>query len=245
MKENKYDNEKFFEKYALMDRSKEGLIAAGEWETLKSLLPDFCGKRLLDLGCGYGWHCIYAMEQGASSAVGIDISQKMLEVAKAKTTFPEVEYQCVAMEDMDFEADSFDIVLSSLAFHYTECFEEIVQKIYRFLKPGGVFVFSVEHPVFTAQGSQDWYYNEQGEIMHFPVDNYYFEGKRTAHFLGEDVVKYHKTLTTYLNSLISCGLQINNIVEPKPAVHLLDTVAGMRDELRRPMMLIVVANKPI
>lgn len=245
MKENKYDNEKFFEKYALMDRSKEGLIAAGEWETLKSLLPDFCGKRLLDLGCGYGWHCIYAMEQGASSAVGIDISQKMLEVARAKTTYPEVEYQCVAMEDMEFEPENFDIVLSSLAFHYIECFEEIVQKIYRFLKPGGVLVFSVEHPVFTAQGSQDWYYNEQGEIMHFPVDNYYFEGKRTAHFLGEDVVKYHKTITTYLNSLISCGLQINNIVEPKPAVHLLDTVAGMRDELRRPMMLIVVANKPI
>ncbi len=87
MKENKYDNDLFFGKYSQMSRSKDGLIAAGEWETMKSLLPDFSGKRMLDLGCGYGWHCIYAMEQGAASVVGVDISHKMLEVAKKKTTF--------------------------------------------------------------------------------------------------------------------------------------------------------------
>ena len=39
MKENKYDDEVFFEKYSQMDRSKEGLAGAGEWETLKELLP--------------------------------------------------------------------------------------------------------------------------------------------------------------------------------------------------------------
>ena len=47
----------------------------------------FKDKRVLDLGCGYGWHCIYAMEHGASSVVGVDISHKMLEVAKRKNTF--------------------------------------------------------------------------------------------------------------------------------------------------------------
>ena len=46
-------------------------------ETLRKLLPDFKDKRVLDLGCGYGWHCIYAMEHGASSVVGVDISHKM------------------------------------------------------------------------------------------------------------------------------------------------------------------------
>ena len=52
MKENKYDDESFFRKYGEMGRSKEGLIAAGEWETMKALLPDFKGKRMLDIGCG-------------------------------------------------------------------------------------------------------------------------------------------------------------------------------------------------
>lgn len=243
MKENKYDDEVFFEKYGRMERSRNGLTAAGEWETLKKLLPDFRGKRMLDLGCGYGWHCIYAAEHGASAVVGIDISRRMLEVARAKTSFPQVRYRCVAMEDMEFDEGSFDVVLSSLALHYIEDFEPVVRKVHRFLKPGGSFLFSVEHPVFTAYGTQDWYYGEKGEILHFPVDNYYYEGKRVAHFLGENVIKYHRTLTTYLNGLLANGFQIDSVVEPQPPERLMETVPGMKDEMRRPMMLIVSAGK--
>ena len=243
MKENKYDDEVFFEKYGRMERSRNGLTAAVEWETLKKLLPDFRGKRMLDLGCGYGWHCIYAAEHGASAVVGIDISRRMLEVARAKTSFPQVRYRCVAMEDMEFDEGSFDVVLSSLALHYIEDFEPVVRKVHRFLKPGGSFLFSVEHPVFTAYGTQDWYYGEKGEILHFPVDNYYYEGKRVAHFLGENVIKYHRTLTTYLNGLLANGFQINSVVEPQPPERLMETVPGMKDEMRRPMMLIVSAGK--
>ena len=81
---NIYDNEKFFESYSQMNRSQQGLYGAGEWQTLKRLLPDFKKKRVLDLGCGYGWHCLYAAEHGAASVIGVDISEKMLEVARKK-----------------------------------------------------------------------------------------------------------------------------------------------------------------
>lgn len=83
---------------------------------------------------------------------------------------------------MEFPEESFDVILSSLAFHYVADYEILVKKIYRILKSGGKLVFTVEHPVFTAYGTQDWHYNEKGEILHFPVDNYYYEGKRTAVF---------------------------------------------------------------
>ena len=116
--------------------------------------------------------------------------------------------------------------------------------LYRMLKAGGNLVFTVEHPVFTAHGTQDWYYNEKGEILHFPVDNYYYEGKRTAVFLGEKVTKYHRTLTTYLNTLLSNGFIINRIVEPQPPEYMMD-IPGMQDEMRRPMMMIVSANKKV
>lgn len=242
MKENKYDDPVFFEKYSQMSRSKEGLAGAGEWETLQKLLPDFLGKRVLDLGCGYGWHCIYAMEQGAASVVGVDISEKMLEIAREKTKFPQVEYRKLPIEDIDFPAESFDVVISSLALHYIASFDAVAKKVQACLKSGGAFVFSVEHPVFTAYGSQDWYYDEQGNILHFPVDHYYIEGKREASFLGEAVVKYHKTLTTYLDGLLTNGFELCRVVEPKPSESMLD-LPGMRDELRRPMMLIVSARK--
>ena len=62
MKENKYDDEKFFHQYSQMSRSVDGLKGAGEWHVLQKMLPDFQGKRVLDLGCGFGWHCQYAIE---------------------------------------------------------------------------------------------------------------------------------------------------------------------------------------
>lgn len=242
MKENKYDDPVFFEKYSQMGRSKEGLLGAGEWETLKTLLPDFKGKRVLDLGCGYGWHCIYAMEQGAASVTGIDLSEKMLEVAREKTFYPQVTYLRMAMEEIGFGKDSFDIVISSLALHYVKSFDAVAKKVRDCLSDGGSFVFSAEHPIFTAQGPQDWHYDEQGKILHFPVDNYFYEGERKAVFLGETVTKYHKTLTTYLDGLLNNGFRIRHVVEPQPPASMM-SIPGMKDEMRRPMMLLVSAVK--
>ena len=242
MKENKYDDPRFFEKYSQMTRSQQGLAGAGEWRELEKLLPDFHGKRVLDLGCGYGWHCQYAAEHGAAYVLGTDISQKMLEAARARNPGPSIEYRQAAMEDLRFPDGSFDVVLSSLAFHYVKDFRPLVRSISRWLTPGGSFVFSVEHPVFTAYGSQDWYYGPDGEILHFPVDNYYVEGPREAVFLGERVTKYHRTLTTYLDTLLENGFRLTRVVEPQPPEDMME-LPGMRDELRRPMMLLVSAVK--
>ena len=163
MGENKYDDPVFFDKYSRMARSRQGLSGAGEWKTLEKLLPGFAGKRVLDLGCGYGWHCRYAAEHGAASVVGVDCSERMLAVAREKTAdLPQVTYAKEAMEDVDFSPESFDVVLSSLAFHYVEDFPALREKIRRWLVPGGDFVFSVEHPIFTARGDQDWLYGPGG-----------------------------------------------------------------------------------
>ena len=243
VKENKYDDPVFFEKYAQMDRSRLGLQGAGEWKTLEPMLPDFAGRDVLDLGCGYGWHCAYAAEHGARSVLGLDISGKMLEVARGHHAASVIEYRRMAMEDADFADGSFDVVLSSLAFHYVADFGALVRKIVRWLRPGGDFVFSCEHPVFTAEGSQDWYRDEQGNILHFPVDNYYIEGRRQAVFLGERVTKYHRTLTSYVGALLSGGFTLTGLAEPQPPQEMIGTVPGMADELRRPMMLILSAKK--
>lgn len=242
MKENKYDEEIFFEKYSQMDRSKKGLSGAGEWRQFQKLMPDFRGKRVLDLGCGYGWHCRYAAENGAASVLGTDISQKMLRRAEEMSVGTGIRYRRKAMEDLEFPDESFDIVLSSLAFHYVRDFFRLLEKINSWLVPEGKLIFSVEHPVFTAYGNQDWYRDEQGNILHFPVDRYFFEGKRDAVFLGEKVIKYHRTLTTYLNGLLQSGFSLEQVVEPQPPEEMLD-LPGMEDELRRPMMLLISAVK--
>ena len=242
MQENKYDDNRFFQKYAEMSRSKYGLKGAGEWSAFQKILPNFEGKKVLDLGCGYGWHCKYAVEQGADHVLGIDLSHKMLETAKQKNSASNITYRRAAIEDLNFSPETFDIILSSLAFHYIKDFETIIQNISNWLKQGGEFVFSVEHPIFTAYGTQDWYYDNNGNILHFPVDNYYYEGKREAIFLGEKVIKYHRTLTTYLNSLLQMNFELQHIIEPQPPEEMMD-IPGMKDEMRRPMMLLVSARK--
>lgn len=242
MKENRYNDEQFFLKYREMGRSKEGLKGAGEWSELQKILPDFHDKKVLDLGCGYGWHCKYAIENGADYVLGTDISDKMLTIAKEKNSDSRIDYQCIAMEDLTFPSETFDVVMSSLAFHYVKDFEALAANISQWLKKEGEFVFSVEHPVFTAYGTQDWYYDEDGNILHFPVDHYYYQGKRDAVFLGEHVTKYHRTLTTYLNTLLQNGFEFQHIIEPQPPKNMRE-LEEMKDEMRRPMMLLISTKK--
>lgn len=240
--ENKYDDLTFFEKYSQMKRSQQGLEAAGEWQTLQSVLPDFKSKTVLDLGCGYGWHCLYAYHHGAAAVIGVDCSQRMLEVAREKANGLPITYHQMAMEEIAFDKQQFDVVLSSLAFHYVKEIEPLFQAIYDSLKEQGIFVFSVEHPIFTAHGSQNFIYDESGNIQHFPIDRYFEEGIRTPKFLQETVTKYHRTLTTYLNTLLQLGFMLEAVIEPQPPKSLLHET-GMKDEFRRPMMLIVRAKK--
>lgn len=243
MKQNKYDDSGFFEKYSQMPRSLGGLDAAGEWTTFRSLLPDLLDKKVLDLGCGFGWHCRYARERQARSVVGVDLSENMLNRAKAMTEDPQIEYRCLAIEDIAFAEGEFDVVISSLALHYIEHFDIICRNVYHCLAPGASFVLSVEHPVFTALAAQDWYYGQQGEKLHWPVDNYHNEGPRESRFLDNDVIKYHRTVTTYMNSLIEAGFRIRKLSELQPTQEMLDKNAAWQEEIRRPMFLLISAVK--
>lgn len=245
MRENKYDDIEFFDKYKSMPRSINGLKGAGEWHELKRMLPSMKNKNILDLGCGFGWHCKYASEQEADKIVGIDISKKMLEEAKKRNDSKNIEYLNIPIEDIDFKEGEFDIVISSLALHYIEDCKKVFMKVNTCLSEKGEFIFSVEHPIFTSKGSQDWNYDKDGNILDWPVDRYFTEGLRETKFLGEEVKKYHRTLMTYINELIESGFNIKKVVEPKADPNLLDKYDGMKDEFRRPMFLIISATKNI
>lgn len=240
MRQNKYNDEAFLDKYSMMDRSIGGLELAGEWHILKEMLPDFNKKRVLDIGCGFGWHCKYASIKGAKHVLGIDLSSKMLKKAEQKNNDNKIKYKCMAMEDIDFKEGEFDIVISSLAFHYTKDFDLICKKINKCLSDNGDFIFSVEHPIFTAKEAQEWYYGDHNEILHWPVDNYQYEGIRKTRFLGEEVIKYHRTFETYINTLIQNGFVINNVSEPIPPKNM---EVDLKDEFRRPMFLMISCSK--
>lgn len=235
---NEYDNEKFFNQYAMMPRSKEGLSAAGEWHQLKPLFPPLQKKSFLDLGCGYGWHCKYAEEQGAFQIVGIDLSGKMVEEAQKRNSGEKIIYRVCGINEYEYPENEWDCVISNLALHYIEDLDSVFQKVFKTLKSGGIFLFNIEHPVFTSGIGQDWLYSGNGTIQCWPVDNYFISEKKHNNFLGCDVVKYHHTLTQILMGLLNNGFSIEAVEEAEPPKEMMD-IPGMKDEMRRPMMLLV------
>lgn len=236
-----YDQQRFFEKYAQMERSKKGLEGAGEWTAFRGLLPPLRDKDILDLGCGYGHHIAYFLEKQAASVMAIDASERMLSVARQRMEDARVRFEHVAIEDYDYPIHRYDLVFSSLALHYVADYEALLKGVFRTLRSGGEFVFSVEHPVFTAQGTQQWA-ERDGHRLHWPVDRYFEEGARESIFLGESVPKVHRTLQTYLNTLLQEGFALVRVIEPTPPPAWLEQ-PDMADELRRPMMLCIKARK--
>ena len=237
-----YDNDNFFAAYQAMPRSQNGLAAAGEWHQLQSLFPPLAGKTVLDLGCGYGWHCEYAAQQGAASVLGIDASVKMIAEARHAHALPQIRYEVGDLLGYEYPAETYDLVVSNLVLHYISELPPLYAKIWRTLKPGGTFLFNIEHPTFTAGVHQEWICDDGGNALYWPVDDYFLPGPRETIFLGERVTKHHHTLTQILAPLLALGFRLTAVEEAMPPESMRD-LPEMRDELRRPMMLLVRAEK--
>ena len=153
---NHYDNPEFFAAYAQMYRSQAGLDGAGEWHQLKSLFPDMKDKNVLDLDCGYGWHCKYATDMGARRVTGIDLSAKMIAEARKRNSDERIDYHVASLLDWDYQPATYDVVVSNLVLHYVEDLDDVYHRIHETLRPSGVFLMNIEHPTFTAGVNQQF-----------------------------------------------------------------------------------------
>ena len=242
MTQNIYDNEEFFAGYSRLRRSVEGLDGAPEWPALRALLPDLRGCNVLDLGCGFGWFCRWAAQQGAAHVLGIDVSERMLAQAKETTDAPSVTYIKADMEQLELQPNSFDVVYSSLALHYVNNLTGLMTRTHRALVSGGALVFSVEHPIFTAPSWPSWSQDAAGRKT-WPIDGYLDEGSRSTDWFAKGVIKQHRTLATYINRLIQIGFVISHIEEWGPNPAQIAQEPDWADERQRPPFLIVAATR--
>jgi SAM-dependent methyltransferase len=242
MQQNIYDRPDFFAGYSQLTRSVHGLDGAPEWPSVRALLPDLSGMRVVDLGCGFGWFCRFARRQGAERVVGIDLSQNMIARAKAETDDPAVDYAIGDLDRIELSEASFDFAYSSLAFHYVEDFRRLMGVVYRALAPGSSFVFTIEHPIFMAPSRPGWLPQGDGGKI-WPLDRYGVEGPRTTDWISKGVVKQHRTMTTTLNTLVDEGFTIRRIEEWMPSREQVVADPPLADEFDRPTFLIVAAQR--
>src|SRR5215470_659848 len=242
MTQNIYDNAEFFERYSQLPRSVEGLNGAPEWPALRALLPDLHGHKVLDLGCGFGWFCRWARTQGAAEVVGVDVSEKMLARARAGSSDAAITYLRADMEQLALSAASFDLIYSSLALHYVEHLGVLMAEVHRALAPGGRFVFSVEHPVFTAPMEPGWSLNASGRKS-WALESYLEEGPRSTDWLAKGVIKQHRMLATYINTLLRNGFTLMHIEEWGPTPEQIAVRPALADERRRPPFLLLSVRR--
>jgi SAM-dependent methyltransferase len=239
--QNIYDDEQFFAGYSRLPRSVEGLDGAPEWPALRALLPDLRGLDVLDLGCGFGWFCRWARQQGAAHVLGVDVSEKMLARARATTEDPAITYSRADLERLQLPA-SFDLVHSSLALHYIEALDRLMATVHRSLVHGGRLVFSVEHPIYTAPDEPGWSVDAAGRKT-WPLDGYLEEGPRSTDWLTRGVIKQHRTIATYLNLLLGLGFAISHVEEWGPTREQITARPELADERQRPPFLLVAARR--
>nr|WP_153365871.1 class I SAM-dependent methyltransferase [Rhizobium sp. ICMP 5592] len=240
--QNIYDDPAFFQGYSKLQRSIDGLAGAAEWPSMRALLPDLRGLDIVDLGCGFGWFCRWAREQGAVGVLGLDVSDNMLARAESETVDKAIRYGKADLEDLQLPVAAFDLVYSSLAFHYIKNFSGLLVTIHRALKPGGRLIFSIEHPIYMAPRQPDWLVDAEGRRS-WPLDSYQMEGPRVTNWLAEGVVKQHRPMGTTLNLLISSGFTIMHVEEWTPTDADLATHPDWAIERERPMFLLISTMK--
>jgi SAM-dependent methyltransferase len=242
MAQNIYDNPEFFAGYSQLPRQVHGLNGAPEWGAIRAMLPALSGKRVADLGCGFGWASRWMRAQGAISVLGVDLSQNMIARAVADTSDGGIEYRIADLETLELPPTSFDLVYSALTFHYVEDFARLARMVHKALVRGGDLIFTIEHPIFMAAAHPHWIADEDGRKT-WPVNGYSVEGERRTDWYAKGVLKYHRTLGTTLNTLIGAGFELRRVEEFAPTSEQVEQLPELAEELERPMMLLISARK--
>ncbi len=235
-----YDDEAQFQTYMQHLHRSENPNDTIEKPILVELIGDPRWKRVLDLGCGDAALGVELLEQGAQSYTCIEGSQKMVTLAQKALEGTRSEIICTSMENWKYPETAFDLVVSRLALHYVEHLEEVFQKVHDSLSPGGLFVFSVEHPVIT---SSDRSRPETGPRKDWIVDNYFETGLRISPWLGSEVAKYHRTVEDYFHMLQEAGFSVESLRESRPNRANFATEETYQRRKRIPLYLFMAARK--
>lgn len=243
--QNIYDNEKFYKEYR--DMREKGLNANElvEIPNIKEMLPDLKGKRILDLGCGNGGMSKYFIEQGAKSVLAIDLSSNMLNEAREKNSDENITYVLLGMEDISKIEGKFDMVFSSLAFHYVQDYDKLVADIYNLLDNDGILLYSQEHPMATAPK----YHKEMKSSIfiddkrYYVISDYNDNGERKLFWNVDGVIKYHRNISSIINTLIKNKYKLLEVKESIASKEAIELNKKYENQMDRPYFLYIKASK--
>jgi SAM-dependent methyltransferase len=214
-----FDDLDFVERFLQKRQSPRSLNNLLDTPMLLELAGDFQSKSVVEIGCNVGSLAEKLTETGLARYIGFDISEAFL--ARARKRIVDSRF---AFEVLDANAGlpecSADLVLSGLTLNFVENAKLLLATTQRALSEGGLFVFSIRHPMRTS--------NLEGKRSDgsWNVRDYCEEGRRTHHWHGAECTIYHRTVSTWISMLAASGFQILKMKEP-----LLDPNKSLPDDM--------------
>ncbi len=131
---------------------------------LDSVLPERGGLRAVDLGCGSGHHAA-RLAPRYREVLAVDVSEAMLELARARRARANVTYQRRDLRSVRREADGrFDLVLSAYALHHLDDLDQALEGIRGLLAPGGRVVL-VDNVAARPAVPRWWFHKEAVRLL--------------------------------------------------------------------------------
>lgn len=235
-----YDQEDFFKNFMNRRNRKDSPNKILEEPVFQQMMGDITKKHILDLGCGDAQYGKELLERNCASFEGVEGSYNMVNAAKKNLSSTNSMIHYSSMESWPFPENKYDIVCSRLVMHYIQDIHAVFHKIDQSLKTNGKFIFSVQHPVLTSSVQSA---SQSGKRTNWIVDDYFHITQREEPWIGQTVVKYHRTFEEYFKVLKINGFQVEDVSECMPQRELFDTQEEYERRLRIPVILIFSCKK--
>ncbi|MEN6548843.1 MAG: class I SAM-dependent methyltransferase [Armatimonadia bacterium] len=217
-----------------------------------AFIGDISGRTVLDAGCGEGYNTRIFARSGAT-LTGVDVSEQMIELARDEEAREPlgIRYEVSSVNDLSlFTADSFDMIVSTMALMDCADYNGAIAEFARVLRPGGTLAFSVTHPCF-ANDPREWHRDEDGNACELVTGPYRQSPRVVEWSFGAapgyerepfTVPVFSRTLTEYFNPLAPNGFCLERLLEPEPTEKACQKEPRLRKHKCFPQSMMVMAR---
>jgi SAM-dependent methyltransferase len=173
--------------------------------------------------------------------VGVDPTWAQVTVARARGGGP--TYARAGAAALPFASGRFDAVVACLVFEHIEAVDDAIAEVGRVLRPGGRFLFFLNHPLLQTPGS-GWIDDVDLDEQYWRIGPYLVEDTSLEEVEKDVFIPFiHRPLSRYVNAMVGAGLVVTRMEEPAPPPGFLAKAHEYRDAASIPRLLFLRAEK--